>query len=174
MAQGIGAWEAKCHRSDWQALRSDGQPIFPIACGDDACAKGVVTKQEGKAFKVIVAKACEANSIEALPLETTSSNVVSTGSSLNANLALSGTQKTGTIDLNGLDPKYNKLRIFIKQGSQILWTSNPSPSINLNGDGASSQDTVGADPSVNQGSPLSPNGPVPFPAAQPQIVNPPK
>jgi hypothetical protein len=173
MAQGIGAWEAKCHRGDWQALRSDGQPIFPIACGDEACTKGIVTKQEGRTFKVTLAKACEANFIEAIPLEVNSSNVASTGKSLTANLALSGTQKVGIIDLNGLDPKYDKLRILVKQGSQTLWTSNPSPSINLNGDGASSQDTFGGDPSDKQGTP-SPTAPVPFPAAQPQIVNPPK
>lgn len=171
MAQGLGAWEAKCGRSEWQATRSDGQPIFPIACGGDACAKGIVTKQEGKTFKVTVGSACEGNFLEAVPLEASASQVISAGKSLTANLSKSGNQKVGVFDLSDLDTRYNKLRILVKQGSQTLWTSNPSPSINLNGGGTFSEETFGVDPLSNPGNTSFPTQAVPFPAAgEPQIV----
>ena len=173
---GFRAWEAECPNRKWDMIRSDGQPVFPVACGSNACSKNITTAQNGKAFVVTMASTCEANFVEGIPLSANGSALAATGKSIFANLVKSGSQKVATFDLSSLDPKFNKLRILIKKESQTLWTSNPSPSIDLNGGGRSSQDTFGVTtPPTNfpqtTESPF-PTEAVPFPDAlgEPQIV----
>ncbi len=173
---GFRAWEAECPGRKWDMTRSDGQPVFPVACGSNACSKNITTAQKGKEFVVTMANTCDANFVEAVPLATSGSSLVSTGKSIFANLVKSGSQKIATLDMSSLDPKFNRLRILIKKESQTVWTSNPSPSINLAGNGVFSQDAFNVPAPTNTPQTpetFFPTDAVPFPEAtfgQPDII----
>jgi hypothetical protein len=172
---GFRAWEAECPNRKWDMTRSDGQPVFPVACGSNACSKNIGTAQKGKEFVVSMANTCDAKFVEGIPLSVKGSTIQATGKSIVANIVQSGSQKIATFDLSSLDPKFNKLRIQIKRDSQTLWTSNPSPAIDLDGPGVFSQETFGVpipNNSVQAPGTAFPTEPITFPEAlgQPQIV----
>jgi len=129
--RGVAPWEATCSKGEWGANRKDGQPLFPIGCGYSKCFKNIKLNQSNSDFLVSVDPTCGATSVEAIPLETSGANVIKTGSVINANFQPSSNSKIAKISLEGLNSNFNRLRIKIKEGSRILWTSNPSPVIAL-------------------------------------------
>jgi hypothetical protein len=140
--RGVAPWEATCSRSEWAANRRDGAPLFPVGCGYAKCFKNIKMGQNKSEFAVSVDKACGAASVEAVLLQANGSSIVQTGKTISGTFVASGSLKTATLSLAGAPSNFNRLRIRIKEGNRVLWTSNPSPSINLGGSSPSSSSVI--------------------------------
>lgn len=130
--RGMTPWEAKCPREEWLASRADGQPLFPPSCGSSECVKKIKMEQNRDAFNISMPKSCSATHVEAVLLLANGSNVLKVSEPFKSQLEESNTSKITKISLENFDRVFNRIRIKLYEGKKLIWTSNPSPTIDLN------------------------------------------
>jgi hypothetical protein len=130
--RGMAPWEATCTRREWLATRADGQPLFPPSCGSSECVKKIKMTQNRDEFNISMPLSCSATHVEAVLLLANGSNVLKVSEPLKSNLEESDSFKVTKISLGNFDRVFNRIRIMLYEGKKLIWTSNPSPTIDLN------------------------------------------
>ena len=130
--RGIAPWEAVCSRREWTALRTDGQPLFPLGCGQSNCLKEMKLQQNRDVFNVTIPLDCRSTHIEAILLLANGPTVTRISETLKSNFEVAEDSKTASISFANQDRIFNRIRIKLYDGDNLIWTSNPSPTIDLN------------------------------------------
>lgn len=122
---GLGPWEATCNASERNALRRDGQPLFPSACGANKCNSEFRFEfnRDGTYLTISTAADCNATiaSIELLKVEG-AQKIVDSKMVPPSTLQNEGGRKVVVLALDILNPgqKFNRVRIAIKNGSDVV------------------------------------------------------